>query len=147
MTPAAWQLRGPPTLPSSSPPLRNSRREAIDRRRPPMFPATLIVQLTASGNLEEALALCKLLPLEDSSLRAAKEQSIHISRKLLRRLQRRKASENVKNTTIDAPEIVNKVSGQVVELGYDVQSSLQSRGKIAKGAKNAFNLEKKRIKD
>nr|GLL35904.1 hypothetical protein Itr_chr09CG16550 [Ipomoea trifida] len=42
MTPAAWQLRGPPTLPSSSPPLRNSRREAIDRRRPPMFPATLV---------------------------------------------------------------------------------------------------------
>ncbi|KAK3008435.1 hypothetical protein RJ639_014433 [Escallonia herrerae] len=37
-----------------------------------------IVQLTASGNFEEALALCKLLPPEDSSLRAAKEQSIHI---------------------------------------------------------------------
>ncbi|CAN4104341.1 unnamed protein product [Withania somnifera] len=37
-----------------------------------------IVQLTASGNFEEALALCKLLPPEDSSLRSAKEQSIHI---------------------------------------------------------------------
>lgn len=37
-----------------------------------------IVQLTASGNFEEALALCRMLPLEDSSLRAAKEQSIHI---------------------------------------------------------------------
>ncbi|KAG6396280.1 hypothetical protein SASPL_142427 [Salvia splendens] len=37
-----------------------------------------IVQLTASGNFEEALALCKLLPPEDSNLRAAKEQSIHI---------------------------------------------------------------------
>ncbi|KAL4582952.1 hypothetical protein LXL04_007514 [Taraxacum kok-saghyz] len=37
-----------------------------------------IVQLTASGNFEEALALCKLLPPEDSSLRASKEQSIHI---------------------------------------------------------------------
>ncbi|GAB2279532.1 Vam6/Vps39-like protein [Dionaea muscipula] len=37
-----------------------------------------IVQLTASGNFEEALALCKLLPPEDSSLRVAKESSIHI---------------------------------------------------------------------
>ena len=36
-----------------------------------------IVQLTASGNFEEALALCKLLPSEESSLRAAKESSIH----------------------------------------------------------------------
>lgn len=37
-----------------------------------------IVQLTASGNFDEALALCKLLPPEDSSLRAAKEGSIHL---------------------------------------------------------------------
>lgn len=37
-----------------------------------------IVQFTASGNFEEALALCKLLPPEDSSLRSAKESSIHI---------------------------------------------------------------------
>ncbi|KAK9164148.1 hypothetical protein Syun_005050 [Stephania yunnanensis] len=37
-----------------------------------------IVQLTASGNFEEALALCKLLPPEDSNLRAARESSIHI---------------------------------------------------------------------
>ncbi|XP_028554318.1 vacuolar sorting protein 39 [Dendrobium catenatum] len=37
-----------------------------------------IVQLTASGNFVGALALCKLLPPEDSSLRAAKEASIHI---------------------------------------------------------------------
>jgi hypothetical protein len=37
-----------------------------------------IVQLTASGNFEEALALCKLLPPEDSNLRAAKEGSIHL---------------------------------------------------------------------
>ncbi|XXG44880.1 hypothetical protein AAC387_Pa02g0118 [Persea americana] len=37
-----------------------------------------IIQLTASGNFEEALALCKLLPPEDSNLRAAKESSIHI---------------------------------------------------------------------
>ncbi|EPS67833.1 hypothetical protein M569_06937, partial [Genlisea aurea] len=37
-----------------------------------------IVQLTASGNFEEALALCKLLPPEDSNLRTAKEQSIHV---------------------------------------------------------------------
>ncbi|CAA6660293.1 unnamed protein product [Spirodela intermedia] len=37
-----------------------------------------IVQLTASGDFEEALALCKLLPPEDSALRAAKEGSIHI---------------------------------------------------------------------
>ncbi|GLT80012.1 hypothetical protein SLA2020_514750 [Shorea laevis] len=46
-----------------------------------LFPVPLgaqIVQLTASGNFEEALALCKLLPPEDSSLRAAKEGSIHI---------------------------------------------------------------------
>uniref|UniRef100_A0A7N0T7X6 CNH domain-containing protein n=1 Tax=Kalanchoe fedtschenkoi TaxID=63787 RepID=A0A7N0T7X6_KALFE len=45
------------------------------------FPVPLgaqIVQLTASGNFEEALALCKLLPPEDSSLRAAKESSIHL---------------------------------------------------------------------
>ncbi|XP_073220091.1 vacuolar sorting protein 39-like isoform X3 [Cicer arietinum] len=37
-----------------------------------------IVQLTAAGNFEEALSLCKLLPPEDSNLRAAKEGSIHI---------------------------------------------------------------------
>ncbi|KAJ8642582.1 hypothetical protein MRB53_004330 [Persea americana] len=37
-----------------------------------------IIQLTASGNFEEALLLCKLLPLEVSNLRAAKESSIHI---------------------------------------------------------------------
>ena len=37
-----------------------------------------IVQLTASGDFEEALALCKMLPPEDASLRAAKEGSIHI---------------------------------------------------------------------
>ncbi|XP_028547983.1 vacuolar sorting protein 39-like, partial [Dendrobium catenatum] len=37
-----------------------------------------IVQLTASGNFVGALALCKLLPPEDSSLRTAKEASIHI---------------------------------------------------------------------
>ncbi|KAI3516572.1 hypothetical protein L1887_15493 [Cichorium endivia] len=46
-----------------------------------LFPVPLgaqIVQLTASGNFEEALVLCKLLPPEDSSLRASKEQSIHI---------------------------------------------------------------------
>nr|XP_043607613.1 vacuolar sorting protein 39-like [Erigeron canadensis] len=46
-----------------------------------LFPVPLgaqIVQLTASGNFEEALALCKLLPPEDSNLRASKEQSIHV---------------------------------------------------------------------
>lgn len=46
-----------------------------------LFPVPLgaqIVQLTASGDFEEALALCKLLPPEDSSLRASKESSIHI---------------------------------------------------------------------
>ncbi|XVF59623.1 hypothetical protein PTKIN_Ptkin07bG0290500 [Pterospermum kingtungense] len=46
-----------------------------------LFPVPLgaqIVQLTASGNFEEALTLCKLLPPEDASLRAAKEASIHI---------------------------------------------------------------------
>ncbi|MCH93188.1 vam6/Vps39-like protein, partial [Trifolium medium] len=32
----------------------------------------------AAGNFEEALSLCKLLPPEDSNLRAAKEGSIHI---------------------------------------------------------------------
>ncbi|KAK9129879.1 hypothetical protein Sjap_010366 [Stephania japonica] len=46
-----------------------------------LFPVPIgaqIVQLTASGNFEEALALCKLLPPEDSNLRAARESSIHI---------------------------------------------------------------------
>ncbi|XP_043712753.1 vacuolar sorting protein 39 [Telopea speciosissima] len=46
-----------------------------------LFPVPIgaqIVQLTASANFEEALALCKLLPSEDSSHRAAKEASIHI---------------------------------------------------------------------
>ncbi|KAJ4898833.1 Vacuolar sorting protein 39 [Raphanus sativus] len=45
-----------------------------------LFPVSIgaqIVQLTASGNFEEALALCKLLPPEESSIRAAKESSIH----------------------------------------------------------------------
>ncbi|KAL5063815.1 hypothetical protein RYX36_025552 [Vicia faba] len=46
-----------------------------------IFPVPLgaqIVQLTAAGNFEEALSLCKLLPPEESNLRAAKEGSIHI---------------------------------------------------------------------
>ncbi|KAI5418335.1 vacuolar sorting protein 39 isoform X1 [Lathyrus oleraceus] len=46
-----------------------------------LFPVPLgaqIVQLTAAGNFEEALSLCKLLPPEESNLRAAKEGSIHI---------------------------------------------------------------------
>ncbi|OAY57391.1 vacuolar sorting protein 39 isoform X1 [Manihot esculenta] len=54
---------------------------ALDHSVYGLFPVPLgaqIVQLTASGNFEEALALCKLLPPEDSSLRAAKEGSIHI---------------------------------------------------------------------
>ncbi|KAJ8764545.1 hypothetical protein K2173_006285 [Erythroxylum novogranatense] len=54
---------------------------ALDNSAYGLFPVPLgaqIVQLTASGNFEEALGLCKLLPSEDSSLRAAKEQSIHI---------------------------------------------------------------------
>ncbi|CAN8328098.1 unnamed protein product [Cochlearia groenlandica] len=45
-----------------------------------LFPVSIgaqIVQLTASGNFEEALTLCKLLPSEESSLRSAKESSIH----------------------------------------------------------------------
>lgn len=36
-----------------------------------------LVQLAASGNFEDALALCKLLPLEDTALRVAKEDSLH----------------------------------------------------------------------
>ncbi|OWM66372.1 hypothetical protein CDL15_Pgr013589 [Punica granatum] len=54
---------------------------ALDNSIYGLFPVPLgaqIVQLTASGNFEEALALCKLLPPEDASLRAAKEGSIHI---------------------------------------------------------------------
>ncbi|KAJ4962524.1 hypothetical protein NE237_022463 [Protea cynaroides] len=46
-----------------------------------LFPVPIgaqIIQLTASANFEEALALCKLLPPEDSSLRASKVASIHI---------------------------------------------------------------------
>lgn len=70
--------------------LRNVRRihqsnnaiiVALDNSIYGLFPVPLgaqIVQLTASGDFEEALALCKLLPPEDSSLRAAKEQSIHV---------------------------------------------------------------------
>ncbi|KAH9332094.1 hypothetical protein KI387_004202, partial [Taxus chinensis] len=37
-----------------------------------------VVQLAASGNFDEALALCKLLPPEDSTLRASKEDSLRI---------------------------------------------------------------------
>ncbi|KOM45145.1 hypothetical protein LR48_Vigan06g045100 [Vigna angularis] len=54
---------------------------ALDNSVHGLFPVPLgaqIVQLTASGNFEEALSLCKLLPPEDLSLRAAKEGSIHI---------------------------------------------------------------------
>ncbi|KAB2618050.1 vam6/Vps39-like protein [Pyrus ussuriensis x Pyrus communis] len=46
-----------------------------------LFPVPLgaqIVQLTASGDFDEALALCKMLPPEEASLRAAKEASIHM---------------------------------------------------------------------
>ncbi|KAF6136281.1 hypothetical protein GIB67_042766 [Kingdonia uniflora] len=59
----------------------NSVIVALDNSIYGLFPVPLgaqIVQLTASGNFEEALALCKLLPPEDATLRAAKEGSIHI---------------------------------------------------------------------
>ncbi|XP_057449390.1 vacuolar sorting protein 39 isoform X3 [Lotus japonicus] len=59
----------------------NSMILALDNSIHGLVPVPLgaqIVQLTASGNFEEALSLCKLLPPEDSSLRAAKEGSIHI---------------------------------------------------------------------
>ncbi|OVA07026.1 Clathrin [Macleaya cordata] len=59
----------------------NSVIAALDNSIYGIFPVSLgaqIVQLTASGNFEEALALCKLLPPEDSTLRAAKEGTIHI---------------------------------------------------------------------
>ncbi|CAM8912255.1 unnamed protein product [Rhodiola kirilowii] len=59
----------------------NSILVGLDNSVYGLFPVPLgaqIVQLTASGNFEEALALCKLLPPEDSSLRAAKESSIHL---------------------------------------------------------------------
>ncbi|XP_041009094.1 vacuolar sorting protein 39 isoform X2 [Juglans microcarpa x Juglans regia] len=59
----------------------NSVIVALDNSVYGLFPVPLgaqIVQLTASGNFDEALALCKLLPPEDSNLRAAKEGSIHI---------------------------------------------------------------------
>ncbi|KAI4325729.1 hypothetical protein MLD38_031103 [Melastoma candidum] len=54
---------------------------ALDNSIYGLFPVPLgaqIVQLTASGNFEEALSLCKMLPPEEVSLRAAKEGSIHI---------------------------------------------------------------------
>ncbi|XP_074308893.1 vacuolar sorting protein 39 [Silene latifolia] len=54
---------------------------SLDKSVYALFPVPLgaqIVQLTASGAFDEALALCKLLPPEDSSLRAAKESAIHI---------------------------------------------------------------------
>ncbi|XP_050371906.1 vacuolar sorting protein 39 [Argentina anserina] len=70
--------------------LRNARRllqtnnaaiVALDYAVYGLFPVPLgaqIVQLTASGEFEEALSLCKLLPPEEANLRAAKEASIHI---------------------------------------------------------------------
>ncbi|KAK4584285.1 hypothetical protein RGQ29_022143 [Quercus rubra] len=54
---------------------------ALDNSVYGLFPVPVgaqIVQLTASGNFDEALALCKLLPPEDASHRTAKEGSIHI---------------------------------------------------------------------
>ncbi|KAH0871742.1 hypothetical protein HID58_078764 [Brassica napus] len=58
----------------------NAVMVGLDNSVHALFPVSIgaqIVQLTASGNFEEALALCKLLPSEESSLRAAKESSIH----------------------------------------------------------------------
>ncbi|XP_020223386.1 vacuolar sorting protein 39-like isoform X2 [Cajanus cajan] len=59
----------------------NSVILALDNFIHGLFPVPLrvqIVQLTASDNFEETLSLCKLLPPDDSSLRATKEGSIHI---------------------------------------------------------------------
>ncbi|KAM1933634.1 hypothetical protein ACFX15_017915 [Malus domestica] len=70
--------------------LRNARRilqsnnaviVALENAVYGLFPVPLgaqIVQLTASGDFDEALALCKMLPPEEASLRAAKEASIHM---------------------------------------------------------------------
>lgn len=82
-------LRGPYPL-IQTVVLRNVRRLiqcngaiilALDNSLHGLFPVPLgaqIIQLTASGNFEEALALCRVLPPEDSTLRASKEQSIHL---------------------------------------------------------------------
>nr|GMD40341.1 protein GLE1 isoform X2 [Ipomoea batatas] len=84
--------------------------------------------------------------LEAERIEKAKVAELEAQRKAAEEAAEKKASENVKNNTADAPEVVNKVSGQAVELGSDVQNSLQSRGKIVKGAENALNLEEKRLK-
>nr|GMD42012.1 protein GLE1 isoform X2 [Ipomoea batatas] len=84
--------------------------------------------------------------LEAERIEKAKVAELEAQRKAAEEAAEKKASENVKNNTADAPEVVNKVSGQAVDLGSDVQNSLQSRGKIVKGAENALNLEEKRLK-
>lgn len=66
--------------------------------------------------------------LEAERIEKAKVAELEAQRKAAEEAAEKKASENVKNNTADAPEVVNKVSGQAVELGSDVQNSLQSRG-------------------
>ncbi|CAN6817852.1 unnamed protein product [Brassica oleracea] len=77
-----------------------------------LFPVSIgaqIVQLTATGNFEEALALCKLLPPEDSSLRAAKESSIHtrFAHYLFENGSYEEAMEHFLASQVDIPHVLS----------------------------------------
>ncbi|KAL3694865.1 hypothetical protein R1sor_008516 [Riccia sorocarpa] len=52
--------------------------EATIHRILPVPIPVQVVQLAASGNFRDALALCRMLPPEDAALRANKEDAIHI---------------------------------------------------------------------
>ncbi|KAG0561985.1 hypothetical protein KC19_9G108400 [Ceratodon purpureus] len=67
-----------------------------------------VVQLAASGNFEDALALCKLLPPEDAALRASKEDAIHIryGQYLFEQHNYTEAMEQFAASSLDLPTIL-----------------------------------------
>lgn len=68
-----------------------------------------VVQLAASGNFEDALALCKLLPPEDAALRASKEDAIHIryGQFLFEQHKYAEAMEHFAASSLDLPTILS----------------------------------------
>ncbi|XP_024386372.1 vacuolar sorting protein 39 [Physcomitrium patens] len=68
-----------------------------------------VVQLAASGNFEDALALCKLLPPEDAALRVSKEDAIHIryGQYLFEQQKYTEAMEHFAASSLDLPTILS----------------------------------------
>ncbi|KAL2632858.1 hypothetical protein R1flu_004337 [Riccia fluitans] len=93
-----------------------------------------VVQLSASGNFLDALALCRMLPPEDAALRASKEDAIHIryGHYLFEQGEYVEAMDHFGASSLDLttilslfpsvklPSLVSPVSGDVFSDGHPI---------------------------